>query len=131
MYGQLVVHFIMKHYDKCFGYTFCLYFARFSYQLHFQCLEGNIGVWWFSRQQSLNTNDVRDIMAIKKDINQHNGSKWDDIRIFPKLSLHSVLFNGIVLLLGGHLHFVTRLLWNLHNKVEFSFARLQWNVVPR
>lgn len=70
-------------------------------------------------------------MAIKKDINQHNGSKWDDIRIFPKLSLHSVLFNGIVLLLGGHLHFVTRLLWNLHNKVEFSFARLQWNVVPR
>ena len=60
-------------------------------------------------------------------------TKWIWMRwhtCISKAFLSRAFFDGVVFLIGGHLHFVIHLLWNLHNKVEYFFTWLQWNVVP-
>lgn len=72
------MHFIMICYDKCFGYTFCMYFARNFYITteNYQMLAGQHRSLVVFKERSLNTNVVMYALAIQlRDINQHTEAK--------------------------------------------------------
>lgn len=126
----------MQIYDDSFGHLFGPHFLGFLTRPHKLGKMWVVGerddLLWFSRQRFWSIHHLRYIMTSKQGIYlTQSGFQWDDIHVFSRPSSHGVFFDGVVFLIGSHLHFVTHLFWNLHNKVEYSFTWLQWNVVPR